>query len=201
MIYRRRLILDARLYVVSVFAILIGGRLLSLALPTEFYFTFQSLFSDRTAQNHAVALFSKMLAPAGYGFAAGWLFYSRARRTQKSFLPFGRRLRLQWSPTMFIAGISAALLSAWPMIVYWDLLTNPDVAALKLIFFVLYLVYMFAFGYVCLFGFLAALAVNDQLDGKTGTGKVVSFAELSRVGALWVSTSGIASTALKFITR
>jgi hypothetical protein len=102
---------------------------------------------------------------------------------------------------MFIAGFSAALLSAWPMIVYWDLLTNPDVAELKLLFFGLYIVYMFAFGYICLFGFLAALAVNEHLDGKPEAEKAVSIAELSHVGLLWLGSSGIASAALKMITK
>lgn len=199
--YRRRLLLDVRLYVSTVFSVLILGRLVSLAIPSEFYFTFQSLFSDRSPHNQVVALLSKMLAPAICGFVAGWVLYVRWRRDGTALPAFGRRLRLQWSPTMLVSGFSAALLSAWPMIVYWDLLTNPDVAHLKLIFFAIYVVYMFAFGYICLFGFLAALVVNEHLDGKAKSEKLVSVAELSRVGALWLSSSGIASAALKMITK
>ena len=34
------------------------------------------------------------------------------------------RLRQRWSPSIFIGAFSAAFISAWPMIVYWDLLAN-----------------------------------------------------------------------------
>ena len=201
MTYRRRLLIDARLYAGSVFSILVISRLLSLTLPTEFYFTFQSLFSDRSPHNHIVALLSKMLAPAACGFVAGWFLYVRSCKNQRTAVSFGRRLRLQWSPTMFISGFSAALLSAWPMIVYWDLLTNPEVAQLKPAFFGLYMIYMFAFGYVCLFGLLAAVIVNEYLDGKQSSERLVSVRELSRVGVLWLGSSGIASAALKMLTK
>jgi hypothetical protein len=103
---------------------------------------------------------------------------------------------------MFLAGFFAAFLSAWPIIVYWDLLANPEVAHLKAIFFALYVLYMFGFGYVTLFGFLGALFVNEYLEGgKYETAKLVSVAELSRVGMLWILSSGIASATMKMITK
>jgi hypothetical protein len=110
-------------------------------------------------------------------------------------------LRLQWSPTIFLGGFSAAFLSAWPIIVYWDLLSNPAVTHLKWIFFVLYLLYMLGYGYIALLGFLGAIFVKESLQGSNGAAKLVSLPELSRVGALWIINSGIASVALKKITE
>jgi hypothetical protein len=203
--YRRPLLLDVRLFVLTVFSVLALGRVFSLVIPSEFYFTFQSLFADRTPQNQILALFGKMLAPFACGFTFGWFIYARplsAALPGKKFSTFARRLRFRWSPTMFLAGFFAAFLSAWPIIVYWDLLANPEVAHLKAIFFALYVLYMFGFGYVTLFGFLGALFVNEYLEGgKYETAKLVSVAELSRVGMLWILSSGIASATMKMITK
>lgn len=62
--FRRRLLIDARLFVTTVFSVLIVGRVLSLVIPSEFYFSFQSLFADRTPQNQLIALFGKIQALA-----------------------------------------------------------------------------------------------------------------------------------------
>ena len=72
------------------------------------------------------------------------------------------------------------------MIVYWDLLANPESAHLKALFFMLYLIYMFAFGYVALLGLLATIFVREQTAAGPENRKVVSIGELSRVGALWL---------------
>src|SRR5712691_3716049 len=130
---RPRFLVDARLLVASVFCILSVGRVLSLIIPSEFYFTFQSLFTDRTSQNLVLALLGKMTAPLASGFAFGWFIYTRALAAvsptstralaavspTSAFSGFARRLKLQWSPTMFLSGFFAAFLSTWPIIVYW----------------------------------------------------------------------------------
>ena len=101
------------------------------------------------------------------------------------------------------SAFSAAFISAWPMIVYWDLLANPEVAHLKALFFAMYLIYMFAFGYVALLGLLAAVFAREHMraDSEDGQKRVVSVGELSRVGALWLLHSGIASVVLDTITK
>ncbi|WP_128913669.1 hypothetical protein [Granulicella sibirica] len=202
MYFRRRLLIDARLFVATVFSVLILSRILSLIIPTEFYFSFQSLFADRTSRNQLIALIGKMLAPAASGFGVGWLIYLKYTSSAEFRLSvFARRLKLQWSPTIFVGGFSAAFLSAWPIIVYWDLLANPEVLHLKLLFFALYLVYMLSYGYVALLGFLSALFVKESLEGKRKDAKLVSISELSRVGALWLLSSGVASAAMKVLTK
>ncbi len=70
-----------------------------------------------------------------------------------------------------------------------------------MVFFALYLIYMFAFGYVALLGLLAAIFVREQLRADLDSKKVVSAGELTRVGALWLLHSGIASVALDAITK
>lgn len=202
---RPRFTLDAVLYVSSTFAVLVIARALSLAIPSEFYFTFQALFSDRPPQDLVLALFGKMLAPAIVGFACGWLLHRSARQSgwRNRTARMARRLRQLWASSVFLGAFTAAFLSAWPMIVYWDLLANPEVAHLKAVFFVLYLLYMFAFGYVALLGLLGAVFVCEHLesDADSEAQKMVSAAELSRVGALWLVNSGIASTVLSMMTR
>jgi hypothetical protein len=201
---RPRFLVDARLLVASIFCILSVGRVLSLIIPSEFYFTFQSLFTDRTSQNLVLALLGKMMAPLASGFAFGWFIYTSALSTvspTKAFSSFARRLKLQWSPTLFLSGFFAAFLSAWPIIVYWDLLSNPEVGHLKPIFLILYLLYMFGYGYIALFGFLGAVFIKEHLEGRRGSAKLVSMAELSRVGSLWVLNSGLASAAMEIITK
>ena len=80
------------------------------------------------------------------------------------------------------------------MMVYWDLLANPEVTHLKVLFFLLYLMYMFAFGYVAMFGLLAAVFVREhmEIDPENKSKKIVSVDELSRVGAIWLLNTGMA---------
>src|SRR5262249_22167788 len=146
-------------------------------------------------------VFGKMLAPALVGFGAGWLLYRWAWRTRRGSL--ARRLRQCWSSSVFLGGFFAAFLSAWPMIVYWDLLANPEIAHLKALFFVLYLMYMFAFGYVALLGLLAAVFLSEQMEPEADSEakRMVSTKELSRVGGLWLANSGIASFVLSMMTK
>ncbi|HEY4165333.1 MAG TPA: hypothetical protein VGM96_01105 [Reyranella sp.] len=200
---RPRIVMDSLLWVSTTFAVLVGSRLLSLAIPSEYYFTFQSLFSDRPSQKMVIAVLGKMFAPALVGFIAGWLLDVATRQSDgvNRHASLARRLRQRWSPSVFLGAFSAAFISAWPMIVYWDLLANPEVAHLKMLFFALYLIYMFAFGYVALLGLLAAVFIREQLRADPDAKKVVSASELSRVGALWLLHSGIASVVLDAITK
>jgi hypothetical protein len=145
-----------------------------------------------------------MTAPFVSGLAFGWFIYTGALSrvsVARTFSGFARRLKQQWSPTMFLSGFFAAFLSAWPIIVYWDLLSNPEVGHLKPIFLILYALYMFGYGYITLFGFLGAVFIKEHLEGKRDSAKLVSMSELSRVGALWILNSGLASAAMQVITK
>jgi hypothetical protein len=194
--------MNAMLWVSTTFAVLVLARLLSLAIPSEYYFSFQSLFSDRPSQKIVLAVLGKMLAPFVVGLVAGWMLDTTSRLPGRvsRHATLARRLRQRWSPSIFIGAFSAAFISAWPMIVYWDLLANPEVANLKALFFVLYLVYMLAYGYVALLGLLAAIFLREHMAAGEDR-KTVSVGELSRVGALWLLHSGVASVALDAITK
>lgn len=197
-------VMDAVLWVSTTFSVLVASRLLSLAIPTEYYFSFQSLFSDRPSQHLALAILSKMVGPLLVGFAAGWLLYTAARQNQgvSHRASLARRLRRRWAPSVFVGGFSAAFLGAWPMIVYWDLLANPEFSHLKPIFFLLYLLYMFAYGYMALLGLLAAVFLREYTaDPDRKRDELVSIRELSRVGGLWLLNSGIATGALHILTK
>ena len=201
---RRVYILDAKLFTVLVFLILVSGRAIALVVPQDYYFTFQSLFSDRTGQDIVVSLLGKMLAPALCGALVGTWLYSRATRSAiraPGTLGLRRRVGQIWSPTVLASGFFASFLSAWPNIAYWDLVSNPAVASLKGVFFLMYLLYMAAFGYVTLLGLLGAIYMSEQVSGVADARRIVGLNELGRVGALWIINSGIASSVLKYITQ
>jgi hypothetical protein len=197
-------LINAAGFVLATFLILALSRVFSLLIPVDFYFTFESLFSDRSPRVVVLSLVTKMAAPLLVGGAFGFRFYRQSVRGAHMRRPFSRmvrRLKTQWSPTLFLAGFCSALLSAWPMIVYWDILANPAIAHLKPAFFLLYLVYMGAFGYVALLGLLGAIYLLEHFDGLPKDRKAVTTGELSRVGLLWLFSSGLASSAMGLITK
>jgi hypothetical protein len=197
-----RQVLDARLFVTVTFAILALGRLAALVMPSDVYFTFQSLFADRPGPNIMLALLVKMLPPLLCGAGAGFVLFSAMRLPGASHFTvgLGRKLRCVWGPTVLAAGFFASFLSAWPNIAYWDLVSDPSVASLKAVFFVMYLLYMVSFGYVALMGLLAMVYWRERLSKTGAEQNLVSARELARVGALWLLNSSIASAVLKYVT-
>jgi hypothetical protein len=196
--------LHAPLFAVAVFGTLCLSRLLALVIPTDFYFTFQSLFSDRSPQNLLWSALGKSAAPLVVGLAVGLWCTLRWRagsgRPDGPRPGFVRRVRGQFGPTLFAAGFFAAFLSAWPAMVYWDLMANPAVGHLKPVFFGLYVLYMLGFGYVGLLGMLLAIYLHEHWQGGPPGAASVSMKELSRVGALWLFNSGLAASAMKLLT-
>ncbi|MEF7612891.1 hypothetical protein V4F39_03140 [Aquincola sp. MAHUQ-54] len=197
--------LHGPLFVTTVFGTLVLARLLALAIPTDFYFTFQSLFSDRTPQSILVSLIGKMAAPLAVGLALGlWCIaaWQRAARTRGGARHgFARRVRFVFGPTAFAGGFFAAFVAAWPAMIYWDLMANPALAHLKLAFFGLYVLYMLGFGYVTLLGLLLAVYLREHWQQGPPGSESVSMRELSRVGALWLLNSGLAAAAMKVLTE
>ena len=84
---------------------------------------------------------------------------------------------------------------------YWDFLSNPEVMHLKPIFLILYVLYMLGYGYMALLGALSAVFFSEYMGGRRDGANLVSVAELSRVGALWLLNSGLASAAMEVITK
>jgi len=200
----QRMQLDLSLFLFVTFGTLIVGRLMTLAVPLDYYFTFQSLFSDRPGRNLVVSALVRMAGPLIFGAIVGHVVFRRsvaAPPRRRGLARFRRRLRISWSPTVFLGGFAAAFLAAWPNIIYWDLLSNPALSDLKAVFFGLYLVYMLAFGFVGLFGFLGAILANEHLASGREGANLVSLGELSRVGFLWIANSGLASGALAWLTK
>jgi hypothetical protein len=195
--------LHAPRFVLVTFGTLIAGRLVSLLVPTDFYFTFESLFSDRTAHNQVLALLTKTAPPLTVGVVVGMCIVGsmgrRGNRTVGSSV--ARRIRSLYSPTVFVAGFFASLLSAWPAMVYWDLLANPSVAHLKAAFLGLYVLYMLAFGYVTVLGLLFGIYLREHWTAGPPGKESVSVRELTRVGGLWLLNSSLASMAMKALTQ
>ncbi len=201
-VQRHVFLLHGKLFAASVFFILIVSRALALIVPQDYYFTFQSLFSDRSGQHIVISLLGKMLAPGLVGVTVGGWLYSRAMRSPArgpGTPGLARSVRRLWSPTLLASGFFAAFLSAWPNIAYWDLVSDPKFASLKAIFFVMYLLYMVAFGYVALLGLLAAIFWGERISGVAKEERLVGISELGRIGAVWIVNSGIVSSIMKYI--
>lgn len=194
--------LHAPLFVGVVFGTLVLARGVSLLIPLDFYFTFQALFSDRAPQGQVIALIGKTVAPVLVGLICGVAMTAAARRRWRhsNNTSFARRVSGLYSSTLFAGGFFASFLSAWPAMVYWDLLANPGVAHLKPAFFGLYVLYMLAFGYVTVLGMLLGIFLSERLQGLRGHSESVSLRELTRVGALWLVNSSLASAAMKALT-
>jgi hypothetical protein len=194
--------LHAPLFVAVTLGTLIVARVVALLVPADFYFTFESLFSDRSAHNHVLALLGKTAPPLAVGFVVGvGVVGASMRRNGRRVGPsLARRVRSLYAPTLFAAGFFASLLSAWPAMVYWDLLANPAVAHLKPAFLGLYVLYMLAFGYVTVLGMLFGVYACEHASGGPPGSESVSMRELARVGGLWLLNSGLASAAMKALT-
>lgn len=107
-----------------------------------------------------------------------------------------RRLRCIWAPSVFSGSFFAALISAWPMILHWDLLSQPELAPYKGIFFLLYAFYMLAFGFVATFGLFASIALLERFRRPDAMARLIHLKDLTSSGALWVVNSGIATFVL-----
>lgn len=173
-------------------------KLTSYLAPFDLYFTFSSfVFGVGHVRPEALAI--KLLIPISAGFLA---FYLPAR-FPSLFARSGKALRRLWlylsfeaARSAYAAAFFAAIVLAWPVISYWDLLAVPEVRAYRVSFLFIYGLYGLAFGYFASSGVaLAKLMLRGRISThlSTGTEDVTPAFELMKGGLLGASTSALAT--------
>jgi hypothetical protein len=154
-------------FALGIFATLMLTKLASYLTPYKLYFSFTSMLYDDRAAFKWEALIIKLAIPCIVGFCLfylphRWMVWTRdgSRSYRRIFRYLAREARL----TAMTVGFFAALLSAWPFIVYWDVLQRPDLIDRRLPFLFVYLLYFIAYAYFTGFGVsLAQLVLRQSL--------------------------------------
>lgn len=192
---------------VGVFGIILLTKLASYLTPYKLYFSFTSMLFDDRAAFKWEALAIKLLIPCATGFLLYYLPYRWMVWTRGSNVNYRRLFRYLMKEarlTAIVAGFFAALLSAWPFIVYWDILQRPDLISLRLPFLFVYLLYFASNAYFAGFGVsLAQVLLRDQLPSSltTEASKRVAWLETIRMSVLGIVTSGIATYLAATLSR
>jgi hypothetical protein len=154
-------------FTLGIFATLMLTKLASYLTPYKLYFSFTSMLYDDRAAFKWEALIIKLAIPCIVGFCLfylphRWMVWTRdgSRSYRRIFRYLAREARL----TAMATGFFTALLSAWPFIVYWDVLQRPDLIDRRLPFLFVYLLYFIAYAYFTGFGVsLAQLVLRQSL--------------------------------------
>jgi len=186
-------------FTIGVFAVILLTKIASFLTPYKLYFSFTSMLFDDRAAFKWEALVIKLLIPCVTGFCLFYLPYRWMIWTRGSTVNYRRLfryLRNEARLTATAAAFFAALLSAWPFVVYWDILQRPDLIALRLPFLFVYLLYFCSYAYFAGFGVsLALVMLRGQLpDALTfDASKRVAWLDAIRLSFMGIVTSGIAT--------
>jgi hypothetical protein len=183
----------------GIFATLLLTKLASYLTPYKLYFSFTSMLYDDRASFRWEALIIKLTIPCIVGFCLfylphRWMVWTRDGSS--SFRRIFRYLAREARLTAMAVGFYAALLSAWPFIVYWDVLQRPDLIERRLPFLFVYLLYFIAYSYFTGFGVsLAQLVLRDHLTRNMNASlpQRVAWFEAIRTSFVGLVTSGIAT--------
>lgn len=132
-------------YFAQVAAVVTITKILAEILPTELYFSFRALLFDADARLAPFAVLIKVCTPVTASFFIIMLSLTVERLGNYSRLMPDSRVTIL---TMQVAGFSAAVLLAWPMIVHWDILADWSVLDRRTAFFIVYGLYALAYFYV-----------------------------------------------------
>lgn len=119
-------------------------KVLAEILPTELYFSFRALLFDADARLAPFAVLIKVGTPVLTAFLVVIIS-----------LGLDRLLKSRWQMpqpaivvlTMQVAGLAAAVLLSWPMIVHWDILAGASVQDRREAFFIVYGLYAVTYFY------------------------------------------------------
>ena len=183
----------------GIFGMVMLTKVASFLTPYKLYFSFSAfLFNDRAIFKWE-ALAIKLLIPCLMGFALFYLPYRWMIWTRGSNVNYRRIYRYlakEAHLTAVVVGFFAALLMAWPFIVYWDILQRPDLLSLRFPFLCVYLLYFVSYAYFAGFGVsLARFLLRKKLPENlvADSGDRVAWAEAIRTSLIGIVTSGIAT--------
>lgn len=183
----------------GVFGIVLLTKVASYLTPYKLYFSFSSFLYDHRSIFRLEALTLKLLIPCVVGFLLYYLPFQWMRLTGGATINYRtvyRYLALQADLTARVAGFFSSLLLAWPFIVYWDVLMQPNLQHLQFPFLCVYFVYFISFSYFAGLGVhLARLGVRSHLPKSTTSDLEGRLAWLQtvRVSFMGIVTSAIAT--------
>jgi hypothetical protein len=185
-------------FAISVAATFLLSRLASYLTPFKLYFSFQSFLFSTDDKLKWTSLGIKLLVPTFIGFCLfylphHWLSLSNDKSGSD---PLVRYLGEQADLTARCSAFFAALLMAWPFIIYWDLMVPPNLNEHRVAFYFIYLLYFISYAYFSSLGVLIArwfvgekLSEFEQLE----LNKTATLMEGVRTSAIGVLTSGFAT--------
>jgi hypothetical protein len=183
----------------GILAVVALTRLASYLTPYKLYFSFSSfLYSDRSLfRGEALAI--KLMIPVVTGFLLFYLPFQwmvATRGSRVSYVALYRYLSRDSELSARTVGFLSALLLAWPFIVFWDVLMQPNMQDLRLAFVFVYFLYFVSYSYFAGLGVsLARLALRRRLPDKVSqnaAGKL-AWVDAVRTSFLGLVTSGIAT--------
>lgn len=183
----------------GVFGIVLLTKVASFLTPYQLYFSFSSFLYSHRGVFRWEALALKLLVPCVTGFLLFYIPFQWMKMVKGSAISYKtlyRYLARQCDLTARSVGFFSSLLLAWPFIVYWDILMQPDLQHLKFPFLIVYLLYFISFGYFSGLGVsLARLTVRQHLprQGTHDLGGRLAWLEAVRTSFLGILTSAIAT--------
>jgi hypothetical protein len=186
-------------FVGGVFATVFLTKAASYLTPYKLYFSFSSFLYGTRSIFRWEALTIKLLIPVIVGFLlfVGPFYWMLATQGSAfSVRTFYRYLAQQSDLTARSVGFFAALLMAWPFIVYWDILMEPTMIGFRFPFLCVYLLYFVSYAYFAGLGVsLGRLVVRDRLPKQAteNLGGRLAWLEAVRTSFIGIVTSGIAT--------
>lgn len=196
---RRRTSINPYAFAGGVFAIVLLTKLVSYLTPYKLYFSFSSFLYSHRSIFRWEALALKLMIPCMVGFLLFYLPCQWMRLTggsRSGYRVIYRYLVLQSDLSARFVGFISALLLAWPFIIYWDVLMQPDLQHLRLSFLLVYLLYFISYSYFAGLGVnLARFAVRRHLPERAtrGIDGRLAWLEAVRTSTLGIITSAIAT--------
>lgn len=183
-------------FTLGIAVIFLLSRAASYLTPFKLYFSFQSFLFSTDDQLKWTSLGIKLAIPALVGFC---LFYLPFRwlslsTTKHPFLAL--YLQYQADLTARCSAFFAALLMAWPFIIYWDLMAPPNLYDHRIAFYFIYLLYFISYSYFASLGVLIAKSVAGETLSKLEKleiSKAINVMEAVRKSAMGVLTSAFAT--------
>jgi len=196
---RGKLTVNLLAFSCGTFGIVLLTKLASYLTPYKLYFSFSSFLYSHNSLYKWEALAIKLSIPCAIGFLLFyipfyWMVWTQGSRLNSRIIY--RYLSRQSDTTAKSTGFFAALLLAWPFIVYWDVLMDPTMLHLKLPFLFVYFLYFVSYAYLAGLGVnLARLALYRRLPKASteGLDQRLELIESLRVSMMGVLTSGIAT--------
>lgn len=157
------------LLVLAILANLAVVRLNGILLPDSLYFSFSAFLFDNRDLDRPLALAAKLAMPFLVAFAAIAAIHALRNARQKATGhpgPFDRLLEEQANATLVAAAFATAFLLAWPYILLWDLLIDPEYHRYRLLYTLAYMAYFIGYGYFALAGANTARALMARQETR-----------------------------------